>query len=119
MFLFGGFYRAGGAQQFKGCPHGTLGIVLVRARIAETGEHAVAEGAHYRATTAREGLGAGVINSAHHLFQVFRIQFGSDCREAQELAGQNRQLPTFGKLRLTLGTILIGREPCPGAAATL
>ena len=77
-------------------PHRPLGLVLVRLRPAEIGEHAVAHVLGDVAAPALDHLGAAVLIRADHLAHVLGIEPRRKLGRADQVDEQHRQLPPLG-----------------------
>ena len=103
---------------FEAGPHRALGIVLMRARVAEIGEDAVAHEFGDKAVVAGDDAGAGVVIGAELLAQFLGVEPGRQGRRADEIAEHHRQLPPLGGvLRLRTGRCG-GRRRCLGGGQT-
>ena len=77
-------------------PDRPLGLVLVRLRPAEIGEHAVAHVLGDVPAPALDHLGAGVLIGADHRAHVLGIEPRRQLGRAHQVAEQHRQLPPLG-----------------------
>ena len=75
---------------------GALGVVLVRVRIAEIGQHAVAHVLGDVSVEARDLAGAAVDRLRMHLAHVLRIQLRRQRGRADQIAEHHGQLPPLG-----------------------
>ena len=73
-----------------------LGIVLVRLRVAEVDEHAVAHVLGDEAVEAGHGLGDAAVIRSDHLAQVLGIEPRRQRRRADEIAEHHSELPPLG-----------------------
>ena len=76
--------------------HRPLGILLMRPRIAEEDQHAVAHELGDKAVIAGGDAGAGILVEADHLAHVLGIEPGGNRRRARQVAEHHRQLPSLG-----------------------
>ena len=76
--------------------HRPLGIVLMRLRIAEIDQHAVAHVFGDKAVEAADRLGDRVVVGADQLAQILRVKTGRERGRADQIAEHHRQLPAFG-----------------------
>ena len=81
----------------KAGAHRPLGIVLVRLRVAEIDQHAVAHVLGDKAVEAADRLGDAAVIGADHLAQVLGIEPRRERRRADEVAEHHRQLPALGR----------------------
>jgi hypothetical protein len=81
---------------FQPRPHRPLGIVLMRPRIAEIGQHPVAHEFGDKAVVARDDAGNGVLIGADLLAQFLGVEPGRHGGRADEIAEHHRQLPPLG-----------------------
>ena len=81
-------------------PHRPLGVVLMRPRIAEIGQHPVAHEFGDKAVIARDDAGNGVLIGADLLAQFLGVEPHRQGRRADEIAEHHRQLPPLGLARL-------------------
>ena len=99
-------------------PHRPLGVVLMRPRIAEIGQHPVAHEFGDKAVIARDDAGNGVLIGADLLAQFLGVEPRRQGRRADEIAEHHRQLPPLGGvLRLRTGR-RGGRRQCLGGGQT-
>ena len=104
--------------------HGALGVVLVRLRPAEVGQHAVAEELGDVAALLPHRLGHGAVVGGHDLAQVLRVEPGGERGRAREVAEQHREVPPLRAVAFcaVAGSGIAGRRrrgwplPRPGAA---
>jgi len=78
-----------------------LGVVVVRLRVAEVGEDAVAQVLRDVALVAADRLAASVVVAAHHLAELLDVDLLGQRRRRDEVAEHDRQLTPFGVLRLS------------------
>ncbi len=76
--------------------HGPLPLVLMRPRIAEIGQHAVAHELGDEALEACYHPGAGVLIRAQHLAHVLRIDPRRERGRSDQIDEHHRQLPPLG-----------------------
>ncbi len=84
---------------FQPRPHRPLGVVLMRPRIAEIGQHPVAHEFGDKAVIARDDAGNGVLIGADLLAQFLGVEPRRQGRRADEIAEHHRQLPPLGAIR--------------------
>ena len=73
-----------------------LGIVLMRLRVAEIDQHAVAHVLGDKAVEAGDDLGDGAVIGADQLAQILRVEPGRQRGRADQIAEHHRQLPALG-----------------------
>jgi hypothetical protein len=83
-------------------PHGPLGVIFVRQRVAEVDEQAIAEILGDMPVIARNHPGAGVLIGPHHCAQLFRVQLAGEHGRVYQVTEQHRELATF-RIRGTYG----------------
>src|SRR6516225_9472948 len=83
--------------------HRPLGVVLMRLRIAEIDQDAVAHVLGDKAVQMGDRLGDGVVVVADQLTQIFRVITGRECRRADQIAEHHRELTAFGGVRARWG----------------
>ena len=76
-------------------PDRALGVVLMRLRKAEIGEHAIAHELRDVALVAADDLAAGALVGGDHRPHVFRIEPRRQRGRADQIAEQHRELPAF------------------------
>ena len=76
--------------------HRPLGIVLMRLRIAEIDQHAVAHVFGDKAVEAADRLGDRAVVVPDQLAQILGVMTGRERGRADEVAEHHRQLPAFG-----------------------
>jgi len=81
---------------FEPGPHRPLGVVLVRPRIAEIGQHPVAHKLGDKAVIARDDAGNGVLIGADLFAQFLGVEPRRQGRRADKIAEHHRQLPPLG-----------------------
>ena len=91
-----GLQRTDRRDQLQPRPHRPLGIVLVRLRIAEIDEHAVAHVLRDEAAEALHGLGDAFLIGRDDLAQVFRVHARRECRRTDEVREHHRDLAALG-----------------------
>jgi hypothetical protein len=102
---------------FQPGPHRPLGVVLMRPRIAEIGQHPVAHVFGDKAVVARYDAGNGVLIGAELLAQFLGVEPRGQRRRADQIAEHHRQLPPLrGVVRLRTGRG--GRRRCLGGGQT-
>ena len=77
------------------CSHGALGRVLVRARVAEVGEHPVAQELGDVTPVAHDQLARALVVGPHDLEVVLGVETGRELRRADEVAEERRQLASL------------------------
>ena len=80
-------------------PDGALGVVLVRVRIAEIDEHAVAHVLGDEAVVAADRVGDAAVIGADHLAQVLGIEPRRQRRRADQVAEHHGELAPLGLRR--------------------
>ena len=86
-------------DQLQRRAHRPLGIVLVRDRPAEVGEHAIAQVLGDMAFEAADHLRARCLISAHDFTQVLGVEPRRQRGRADQIAEQHRQLAAFRATR--------------------
>ena len=86
-----GFQTSHLCDQREPGAHRPLGVVLVRPRPTEIGDHAVAQELGDVAVEARDHLRAGRLIGAHDLAQVLGIEPGRQLCRAHQVAEQHRR----------------------------
>ena len=76
--------------------HRAFGVVLVRARVAEINQYAIAQEAREKAIVGRHDGRAGLLVGADDLMHFLRIEASGERRGADEVAEHDRQLAAFG-----------------------
>jgi hypothetical protein len=76
-------------------PNRTLGIVLMRSRVAEINKHAIAHVFRDKAIEPGDGLGYGAVVDGDDLAQILSIEARRELGRADQIAEHNRQLSTF------------------------
>jgi hypothetical protein len=76
-------------------PHGALGIIFVRQRVAEVHEQTVAEILRDMPLKARNHLGTGVLIGPHHLAQLFRVELAGEHGRVHQVTEQHGELAAF------------------------
>jgi hypothetical protein len=76
--------------------HRPLGIVLMRLRIAEIDQDAVAHVLGDKAGEAADRVGDGAVVVADQLAQILGVMTGRQRRRADQIAEHHGQLPAFG-----------------------
>ena len=79
--------------------HRPLGVVLVGARIAEINEHSVSHVFRDKSAATLDDRSDAAVIGADHRAQILRVEPRRQCRRADQIAEQHRQLPPLG-LRL-------------------
>jgi hypothetical protein len=85
-----------GVDQAEPGTDGALGIVLMRPRVAEIHQHAVAHVLGDKAVEAGDGFADGGMVGADDCAQILGIEDGRQRRRADQIAKHHRQLPAFG-----------------------
>jgi hypothetical protein len=86
-------------DQLKPGAHRPLGIVLVRFRPAEVGEHPVAQELGKVSLEPADDIRAGRLIAPHHLAQILGIEPRRQLGRADEVAEQHGQLAALGSAR--------------------
>ncbi len=81
----------------KGGADGALGVVLVRARIAEVREHGVADLPRDDAAVRRDDIGAALAVSLDDVGELFRIEPQRQRRRCDHVAQHHGELATLGR----------------------
>jgi hypothetical protein len=79
--------------------NGALGIVLMRPRVTEINEHAIAHVLGDRAVEPGDDLGDRTVIGGDDLAQILGIEPRRECRRADQVAEHQRQLPALGRGR--------------------
>ena len=87
--------RRGGGDGERGT-HRALGLVFVRLRPAEVGEHAIAEELRDMALKARNLARHRVLKATDQLTQIFRIELGGQRRRADQIDEHHGELAALG-----------------------
>lgn len=87
-----------GLDEREAGAHGLLGIVLMRLRITEIGEHAVAHISRHDSLIAVDYLGDAVVKERHQLAHVFRIKPRRELSRADQIAKHHRKLASLGTI---------------------
>jgi hypothetical protein len=90
------FYLADPLDESEPGPHRSLGVFLVRLRIAEIDQHAIAHILGDKPGKAADRLGDIPMIRADNLPQIFGIAAGGKLRRADEIAEHDRQLSPLG-----------------------
>jgi hypothetical protein len=77
-------------------PHSALGVVFVRARIAEINENAVAHVFGDKTAVTLDSRGAAAMIGADDVAQILGIELSRKGRRADEVAEHHGELPSFG-----------------------
>ena len=88
--------RGQGVEHLQPRPHGALGVILVRLRIAEVHQQAITEVLRNVAVKALDHGAAGGLIGAHDLAVVFRVELPGERSRVHQIAKQHRELPAFG-----------------------
>ena len=92
---------------------GAFGIVLVRLRVAEIDEHAIAHEFRHEAVVAGDAAGDLVLVGVDHALQGFEVERRSETRRIDDVAEHHRQVALFGgRPRGTAGAV--GRRNSAG-----
>jgi hypothetical protein len=87
--------RSQGVEYLQPCPHSSLGIVLMRLRIAEVHQQAVTKILGNVAVKALDHVGAGSLIGAYYLAIVFRVKLPGERGRIHEITKQHCELPAF------------------------
>ena len=79
-------------DQFQASAHRPLGIVLVRLRVAEIDEHAVAQIFCYEPVEAAHCVGDALLVGRNNLAKVLRVHASRERRRADEVREHHRDL---------------------------
>ena len=85
-----------GGNDIEPRAHGSLGIVLVRAGIAEIGQYPVAPEIGKEAVRGERDTGAGGLKGIDHGAHVFRIESGRQSSRAHQIADHHGQVTALG-----------------------
>jgi hypothetical protein len=77
-------------------PHRPLGVVLVRMRIAEVDQHAVAHVFRHKPVEAAHRLGDTLLIGRDDLSQVLRVHVGGECCRTDQVGKHHRNLAALG-----------------------
>ncbi len=91
-----GLQRRHFGGQFEAGPHGAPGVVLVRPRVAEQGEDAVAHVAVHEALMACDDAAGAVLEGAQHGAQFLGVERIRQARRVGEVAEHDRDLAPLG-----------------------
>jgi hypothetical protein len=75
-----------GIEDFQPCPHGPLGVVLVRLRIAEIDQQAIPQVLRDVAVKALDHVGTGGLIGAYDLAIVFQVELSGEGSRVHEVA---------------------------------
>ena len=84
-------------------PHGALGIIFVRLRIAKVDEQTIAEILGDMPLKTGDHLGAGLLIGPHHLTQLFWVEPAGKHRRIHQVTKEHGELATFGVRELRFG----------------
>ncbi len=84
-----------GADNVEPRTYGVDGVVALRVRIPEVGEHAVALVLGDVAVKALDHLGAGAVIRGDELAEILRIELLAECSRLDEIAEDNREMPAL------------------------
>ena len=93
----GAWSRPTASTRAKAGPYRLLGVVLVRLRVAEIHQHAIAHVLGDKAVEAADRLGDAAMIGADDLAQVLGIEARRKRRRADQIAEHHRELPTLGR----------------------
>ena len=108
------FLRQAGIELAQGLhhpqpgPHCPLRVILMRLRIAEVDEQAIAEILGDMALKAGDHLGAGVLIGPHHFAPVFGVELAGQHGRVHQVTEQHRELAAFGIRRMRGGSVASG-----------
>src|SRR5262245_39845686 len=77
-------------------PHSPFGVVLMRLRVAEIGQNAVACGLRYEAVELRDHVSYGAMIRGDDFSQIFGVETRRKRCRTDQVAEDYRQLPAFG-----------------------
>ena len=92
-------------DQLQPRPYRPLGVILMRLRIAEIDEHAVAHVFRHEAAKALHSLGDAFLIGRNDLAQILRVDAGGECRRTDQVREHHRDLAA-------LGGVFRGRVDC-------
>ena len=105
------------ADQLQPGPHRPLGVVLVRLRIAEVHEHAIAHVLRYEPAEALHSLGDALLIGGDDLAQVLRVHTGRECGRTDKVREHHRDLTALCGVLRSYGSAEAGSRCC-GASAS-
>ena len=91
-----GLQSAHRLDQLQSRPYCSLGIILMRLRIAEVYEDTVAHVLRHEPAEALDSLGDAFLIGGNDLAQVLRVHAGGECRRADEVREHHRDLAALG-----------------------
>jgi hypothetical protein len=77
-------------------PNCTLGVILMRCRIAEVNQHTIAHISGDEASEATHGLGDAPLVGRNHLAQVLWVHTGGECRRTDKVREHHSDLAALG-----------------------
>jgi hypothetical protein len=95
--------------------HRPLGVVLVGPRVAEISEHTVANIFGDKSAGGFNDGGNAAVIGADHRTQILRVEPRRQCRRADQIAEQHRQLPALG-VAIPFSSLRRGPIGSPSAA---
>jgi hypothetical protein len=91
-----GIQRLHGLHDAQPGPHGPLGIIFMRLRIAKVDQQAIAEILGDMALKAGNHLGTGVLIGPHDLAEVFGVELARQGSRVDEVTEEHGELAAFG-----------------------
>ena len=98
-----------GLDQGEARAHRLFGVLLMRLRVTEIGQYAVAEILRDKAAGAGDYLGATAVIAAHDVVQLLRIEPRRQCCGTDEIGEHDRELATFAFLSFAAEAIGLDR----------
>ena len=89
-----------GSRHLQSGPHGPLGIIFMRSRPAEIGEHAVAHVFGNVAVPALQHFGTALLVPADYRAHVLGIEFRRQLSRPDQVDEHHRKLPAFAPERM-------------------
>ena len=109
-------------DQLQPRPHRPLGVVLMRLRIAEIDQHAVAHVFRHEAAEAAHGLGDAFLIGRNDLAQVLGVHAGGERRRTDQVREHHRDLAALGgvvRLRFRTARAPAKRTSVAGTSAAI
>src|SRR5215831_19987524 len=85
-----------GLDHAQSGPHGSLGIIFMRLRIAKVDQQAITEILRDVSVITRNHPGAGVLIGLYHLAQVFWVELAGKCCGVDQVTEQHGELAALG-----------------------
>src|SRR5262249_12131371 len=93
-------------------PHGPLGVILMRQRVAEVNQQAITEVLGDMPLIARNHLRTGPLIGPYYLPQFFRVELVSQTGGVDQITEQHGELATFGVGKVRHWSSRGGRAVC-------